>query len=856
MQAPLEKPIWRLFSEIGREPTDRVIISSYNDVTEWKSHPPIQAQHADMLAEGLTSQGLNVYISVNPVDPEAVIRGRGDVTSVTALAALWADLDIKPGGMPSVEAARRVIDNLSSVINSNPVAIVHSGHGLQPYWAIEDGGVSDLNRNFISGVLKRWGYMVKRFAEIEGGKVDSVFDLPRVLRAPGSINVKDPKRPIPVTVEWNEWSHPVSINEVVEAVEAYGFLNENITVDEFVVVSPPSEWEPAPIDCAWAKRLAKEIDTADPKERHPWLLGQATIIEVAARNGCITNDTYLALARLLEAKFLDLLANTNPPRKAAPGEVSTAFKWARMRVATFSDAKMAENLDYHKHRGETAAADLPKESTPSDKSSTPAPSASEAIDAPEVQEVALGDENYFHTDAANAERLAQAAQGQYIFVPGLGWYTWQKGHYVKDEKNSIVRLAIQTLRDYAESSPTKASIAWAQKSMSAGGIASSVRLCESVPNMVVLPHSLDSQALLLCTPGGIVNLETGRLAPARLGVDLHTRQTRFTPQSGPAPRWEAFLRMVLEDDDRIEYMQELFGVALIGEVRYQILPILSGAGANGKSTLLEIAGGCLGDYSAVMPENFLLESAKLEHSTEIFRLRGVRLAIAAETRPDGKFNESRVKMLTGEQTLSARGMRQDFVDFPATHTIFVALNHPPQVKAGGDGFWRRIRKIDFRYQVPKHLRDPNLVNKILDEEGPQVLQWMIEGAQRVLQNGLSEPTSVELSTGIYRDEEDHIGAFMHDMCDVNPDAEFSNMELYSTYVAWCRRNGEMPLSSVALMRDLRARYPLVPVRNKRARGWKGIYVHYEREDDPVPRMSAGFPQRVRPVLDGDGDTLI
>jgi len=116
----------------------------------------------------------------------------------------------------------------------------------------------------------------------------------------------------------------------------------------------------------------------------------------------------------------------------------------------------------------------------------------------------------------------------------------------------------------------------------------------------------------------------------------------------------SFLKKMVVDDERIEYIQDLFGLALIGESIEHVLPLFVGTGANGKSTILEVASGILGDYVATMPENFLLDKGFQEHSTEIARLRGCRLAIGSETRPDGKFNEARVKMLTGGDTISAR----------------------------------------------------------------------------------------------------------------------------------------------------------------------------------------------------------
>lgn len=844
-----DQPLLSLGERIGIRPEDRVTISYYNDSTEW-TPVKVPLKLADALTKALTAQQQNVYLMVNETVDQMRSK-RGVEADVTRLRAIWADLDVKDGGMPSYDAARSVIDMLSDVLSCRPTAIVHSGHGLQPYWEVEDGDLNEGNRPYVAGLLRAWGFLVQRFAEVEGGKADSVYDLPRVLRAPGSVNFKHVHEPVPSTMEVNEWTRPLSLDEIEDAVRTYGFEPTITEIENWEIHSHPETWEPAEVNCMWAQTIASQISNAKPDARHPWLVAMATKIESAARNSCVTDETYGELTRMLEAKFGALLAAGNQPRALAPGEVNTAFKWARARVAAFSDVKFRAELDYHQHRGLVAVPDLPFASDAEPTSSDEPPSLHEVVGslalAPQqdLVPIVLGDEVFHYTEAANAERLAMLARNSHIYVPGIGWHVWESGKYVKDEEGSIVRKAIQSMRDFAEEDPSPGGLAHVKKSMSGRGIGATVKLAESVPEIVVRAINLDADPMVLCTPGGIVDLHDGGIRPAQPSADYHTRQTNVTPQFGPMPRFEAFLQTTFggtdETAERIRYIQKLLGIALIGEIRVQILPIFAGSGANGKSALMDIAAGCLGTYAATMPENFLLESSKLEHSTEIMRLRGIRVAIASETRPDGKFNESRVKMLTGETRLSARGMRQDFVDFTATHSIFLLLNHPPQVKNGGDSFWRRARKVDFLNVVPEADRVEGLAEQIVEEEGPAILQWMIEGTQLYLEEGLSTPLSVEVSTLNYRAEEDHIDSFLQDCTSAAPEAAFTVTALYATYMGWCKKNGEVPIASVALVRDLKSRMNLTPWRSKSARGYKGLLVYedFGESDSSAPGMKFG-----------------
>jgi putative DNA primase/helicase len=440
-----------------------------------------------------------------------------------------------------------------------------------------------------------------------------------------------------------------------------------------------------------------------------------------------------------------------------------------------------------------------------------------------------------YTDVGNAERLAVAARGKFIYVPEIGWYRWEKSAYVPDGTRSIERLAAESALDFGARDGTKAGMDWTKKSLSRAAIMNAVTLAESVPDIIVQPGELDANSMELCTPNGIVDLVTGVLREADPLSDFNTKQTAVGPAQTATPKWEEFLRLVITDEDRIAYIQELLGVALVGEVRWHVLPVLVGVGANGKSTLLDIASKVLGTYAKTMPENFLLDSNSVQHSTEIANLHGVRFAVASETRPDGKFNESRVKMLTGGDIISARKMYKDFFDFKPSHTLFLALNHLPSVKSGGSGFWRRLRKIDFNYQVPEALQKQGLADDIFVEEGAGVLAWMIEGAKRVIKQGLTEPNSVKMATTEYRFEEDHISKYIEDCVAQNPLASVNSSDLLASYRQWCQTEGETPIAMTPFIRELRMRLPVASVRGSNGRrAYSGIYlyrVEFNKDDD-------------------------
>lgn len=139
-------------------------------------------------------QDRNVYFGANPV--VTAMKGRGSLEDVTRWAALYADLDVKPGALPNMEAATAGVDTLTTMIGMPPTFVTESGHGLQPLWRIApDDPAADLtdpdNRARAQAHMFRWGRLVERVSRDLGAeKVDHVFDLSRVLRAPGTVNHK------------------------------------------------------------------------------------------------------------------------------------------------------------------------------------------------------------------------------------------------------------------------------------------------------------------------------------------------------------------------------------------------------------------------------------------------------------------------------------------------------------------------------------------------------------------------------------------------------------------------------------------------------------------------------------------
>ncbi len=804
----LTKPFQELLERLGRSADDAVTVC-YQSAAQGFRVKTTKVSLADTIVDALNELSFNVWYEINPADAE----GRCKAEDVTRLSAVWIDIDFKDTGIQSAERAHELIELITDLIAVPPTAIVHSGHGLQPYWAIDPEEEYTQPRG--AGILARWGAFVRWVAASQGGQLDSVFDLPRIFRAPGSTNYKDVEHPVVVKTEFPENWRPLSLDELDDILIAHGFASMQTIPSDFEQVSDHNEWAYAETDCAWVPNLFASVrpTSGTPKSRHGWLLQQLVKLNAAHRNGCITKDTARMLVAALKAQFEEFLTHA-PAREMNRGELEGANKWAVARVESFDAKKLEDELRKHTHKSDlqvnpTVGLDIP--------------AVKNEYTFEELQEIY--DASFYafgRTDAANAHRLIHFMQNDYKYVTDVGWHKWDGSRYALDREKSIMQVAIEATKFSLNCDADDAQLKWAQQSANKDRLQNAITIAGTDEDVLVPTIQLDAEANDLCTPAGIVNLRTGEIRPAVKGLDLNTRQTSVAPATVDTPLWDAFLKEIIEDEDRINYLQELFGACLFGDSRFHVLPVFVGTGANGKSTILDVISGILNDYAATMPENFLLDTTGNAHPTDIARLRGVRLAVASETRPDGKFNESRVKMLTGGDTLSARFMGQNFFDFKPTHTLFMAVNHLPEVKSGGDGFWRRLRKIDFRKTIPAEKRKENFAQLLVQEEGPGILQWMVDGAVRLTNQGFSEPESVKMATQSYRHEEDHIAKFLDEKTIVADTASVTKVAVYNAYRDWCAENGEKPVTQNNLSREVRARLGVAESSNAGFRMFIGV----------------------------------
>lgn len=818
----------------------------------------VAPEHLDAAIDRLNAESENVWFEVNP-SAYAESYGRSSAHHVTRLAALWADLDYKDSGLGGEPGAWAVIDDLSAAIGTQPAIVVHSGNGLQPYWPILDGAITEENRDDIAMLLKRWGVFVQRTAVNNGGAADGVFDLPRILRVPGTVNVKDRANPKPATAEFRDTAD-IELDELRQMLLDYEVEADQVEIGA-EIISPSAEWEWAERDCDFAHTALAEILSSSPASRHHWALKWSALIWGMVRSGCVTEEMHERQKRALVERFQWLLANEGGARPFNPREMEGVLKEGLKKAQQWSKQKLGTEMRSHIH------ADFMEFFTPQEitvPSAAPAAPASSnvssiftkqpvvpiavggveqpvlmgqlALQTSETVQQRLASAQW--TDTGNAEKLGQWLQGRFIWVPDMGWHEFHGTRWKPDNEGRVVEAAKDMFVHMTVTAPDDFAREFALKSLSKAKLMATIELSKTIGHLVVQPGDLDANGYEMNTPGGIVDLRTGTLRPFDPTVDFHTKQTAWTPDRRPIPRFLAFMQWAMSEQglelgaqSRVAYLQRLFGLAAIGRLLEHVFPIFIGVGANGKSTLLDIMLGVFGAYGAVTPRNFLMQKRNEAHPTEIADLRGVRLSVSSEVPPTAAFDEDLVKQLTGETRLKARFMGKDFFWFENMVTAFLAANHLPAVRVGGSSFWRRARKIEFQNVMPLREQNKNLAREILEDEGPGILQWVIDGAIAVQQQGLGDPTAVMVATKEYQMEEDIIARFIQAHLVEAEGIEVDRETVFEVYKKWMFRENANPLNFVKFCREI---ITLVPRANL---GDRKVFTHLRLAAAPV---SPGF----------------
>jgi len=292
----------------------------------------------------------------------------------------------------------------------------------------------------------------------------------------------------------------------------------------------------------------------------------------------------------------------------------------------------------------------------------------------------------------------------------------------------------------------------------------------------------------------------GLIAAANCVIDLNEQTSRehspeyhflsrlgceFDPNA-TAPRFKAFLNEVVPSDTERQKLQEYAGYTLMHwGLPYHKALFLVGPTASGKSTFLDTINAMLGEETVASLTPQQLTGERFAGAELYGRWANIRNDIPAATvKNTGEFKE----IIAGDP-MKAERKRKDPFRFEPTAKHLYAANELPSTETDDEAFYRRILLVPFPETIPKAERDKHLDEK-LQGELPGVLNWAIEGLQRLMTNGgFTGDRSPGRTQDTWQKWSDSVSRFKDAAIEEGGGEDIAKSKLYAAYLEYCRQEG-------------------------------------------------------------------
>lgn len=710
----------------------------------------------------------------NPVDQKYI---KAWVSHVAAINCLFGEYDVKDYG--DKEAIK---DHLWS-LPIYPSVIIDSGGGYHCYWLLASPVVvTDDNRDDIRRLQYAWVKLV--------GSDDDSKDLARVLRVPGTLNRKEKYAPNYPVVSFVECDF-----ERLYSLEEFERLTESIRQ------TMPRASEKSAENYTFANDL---LTAADSLRR----------LSSSRKDGY---DTWLGVGMALRGLGDAGLRLWDEWSRGGDSYTDgcCAAKWDKMSESGLglgSLIKWANDDDPAGKRIYTNGANgtnghAPKEQKPNEPQPTEAP----LPPADGKQKDTLL--NAGINDEGNADCVLAIHGKTFLYSETLGWLHYDGRKWTTEESESKVDRAIVAMLEERVKTALQTGNMEAYSTLIKFCIPNKGRVqgCKYMlqSKVSVSYEAFDRDPDMLNCRNGVVNLRTGEIIP-------HSCEQRFTyctsvdyKPNADYKIWEEWLIEALGGHyEAYHYMQIAVGYSLTGHTSEEILFYLFGPPRSGKGTFTEVLLALMGAPVAKEVDfgTFTARRTGDSQNFDLAPLRPCRFVAASESNAYERFNEAKVKALTGGNEVYCAFKHRDHFSYRPQFKIWLSSNQPVNADPDDDAVWGRVRVLEF---PNSHLGDEDKSLKhnmktTAVQEG--VLAWSVQGAiawYKLGQKGLPEIQQSRTVKDAHRNDNDHTQTFI-DECLVVGDVYFIACDrLFPEYSNWCERNGVEPKKQKGLTQSLK-----------------------------------------------------
>lgn len=401
----------------------------------------------------------------------------------------------------------------------------------------------------------------------------------------------------------------------------------------------------------------------------------------------------------------------------------------------------------------------------------------------------------------NARQLALKLTAETPIARGGGQlFTYRDGHYQPGGRENLRERITRELGDGWKRHRAEETIGY---------------LTDSAPRLLEAPP-VDSINL----KNGILDLGTGKLEPH--SPDLLT-PIQLPVIYDPAAECPAIAKFLAETVglELAELVYEIAGYLATPDNRLQMALMLLGEGGGGKSTLLNVFTGLVGERNVSSVALHRLDEDRFAPAGLYGKLANIFADLDARVLQ----SSSIFKSITGGDRINAERKYADAFSFrPYTRLLFSA-NEPPPTPDHSDAFFRRWLILPFEHRFHGSKADRNLTAKLTTpSELSGLLNRGLERLPDLRKRGAFTATGASADAAErFRVDSDSVAGFLDDHCADDRDARTEKSRMFPAYREWCLESNRRPVGKQKFNRRLQALRPTISeVPYQGTRHWTGI----------------------------------
>lgn len=747
----------------------------------------------------------NVYFSIHPSKVMKTIFARPLLDDIAAINCLFAEFDLANGQTPDhLLAAIETLDTPPSVI-------VFSGGGYHCYWLLEQTFtvIDDISRQTAIDTQYAW---VDYVGSDQGAK-----DITRVLRVPGTYNRKPEFAPNFPQVEVVKFDMELlytfedlerEVQHIIEStaqkrVEVADISVVPIDLDDQTIIEQMLQRDSV-AQALWNGDMSSYHDDHSSADQALcnklafWFGRDAGRIDQVFRRSALYRPKWLRedyRQRTID-RAIASCQNTYTPDSNSGSIVGDP------------NSVIGNTINVNGHSKKQT-----KPKSQSNSNTTPPPNVPPVNPQPQTQPANnpnyLLDETVF--DEGNAQCVHLRYGGSFLHNEKWGWLHHNGKYWRRDGAEATLERAItETLQARMLAAVTSGQIQnYEQILKRCVPNAPRVQAAKSqFSSLAHIEHEIfDTELDFLNCQNGIVDLKTGQLHPHATSQRFtHCASVDYVPNADYV-EWVNWLTNSTSQETA-EWLQMAVGYSLTGHTREEVLFYLYGPSRSGKGTFTETLLALMGKPLSTTI-TFSTLTAPQEADTQNFNLAPLhssRFVSAEESNAYERFNEAKIKLLTGGNDVNCAFKRKDPFTYRPKYKIWLASNHPINADPDDDAVWGRIRVVEFPHSnlgkedkaLKERMKSPAMLESILC--------WAVEGAIKWYQlgnRGLKELDSAMVTKQRQRNELDSIQAWLDEYCKIDDPTHFaSNSAIRGSYEQWCKENGIEPKRSKGLTQSL------------------------------------------------------